>query len=375
MLVKKVNGRPAFEIYNKYLNIKSDDQFFLNVLGYSFLVNRQGEYQSRVPISVNNEGAIQFIADIREGETFRIGYADPVTMIHNAHDVHQKMRCFQPQAICLFSCGSRHTLLNDDIDLETEPFQKIAPTFGFYTYGEYSGTMMNLKSLNSTLVIAGFREGGKSHNGCYDKKSNTIEKNEEDDSLILYRDSRAVARLIHFIEVITEEYEELNRQLRLISITDNLTGLFNRGKLDKVIQKEIARALDRDICFSIVIADIDNFKSINDVYGHLAGDAVLVEIGRLFLSVFERESDVIGRWGGEEYLVVLPETSIQKAYRKTEELRNKIEKHIFNGNLRVTCSFGISTYKRGDTVNDLIWRADKALYDAKGSGKNKVIQE
>jgi diguanylate cyclase (GGDEF)-like protein len=163
----------------------------------------------------------------------------------------------------------------------------------------------------------------------------------------------------------------LNRELARLSVTDRLTGIYNRMKLDEALAAEIQRCRRYDQALAIVLIDIDHFKRINDTYGHQAGDRALIEIARL-LSEGSRETDVVGRWGGEEFMILLPHTDLAGAGRLAEKIRTTIAAHEFSGIGQQTASFGVAAYTIDDQPNDLVARADAALYDAKRNGRNRV---
>lgn len=163
----------------------------------------------------------------------------------------------------------------------------------------------------------------------------------------------------------------LNRELARLSVTDRLTGIYNRMKLDEALAAEIQRSRRYDQALAIVLIDIDHFKRINDTYGHQAGDRALIEIARL-LSEGSRETDVVGRWGGEEFMILLPHTDLAGAGRLAEKIRTTIAAHEFSGIGQQTASFGVAAYTIDDQPNDLVARADAALYDAKRNGRNRV---
>lgn len=165
---------------------------------------------------------------------------------------------------------------------------------------------------------------------------------------------------------------EANQQLDLLYKTDKLTGIFNRHILDAEIEKEVMRANRYNISFSVILMDIDHFKKINDTYGHYVGDSVLVEVAFILKNSL-RKTDVVGRWGGEEFLVLCPETELVHGTYLAEKLRSKIEHHQFSGvDQTVTASFGVSVYRVDDTVESLIKRVDAALYVSKGNNRNCV---
>ena len=151
------------------------------------------------------------------------------------------------------------------------------------------------------------------------------------------------------------------------------SGLLNRNKFDELYSKEIKKSKRYKDELSMILLDIDNFKSINDNYGHQTGDEVLKEISKLILT-HVREADICVRWGGEEFLMLLPHTNLDGAIVVAEKVRTTISSQpITKENLIVTSSFGVSQMADDDDENTLLIKSDKCLYEAKNSGKNKVI--
>lgn len=169
----------------------------------------------------------------------------------------------------------------------------------------------------------------------------------------------------------TKELELSNEKLEKLATMDVLTNLFNRAKLNDTLENEINRANRFEHDLGIIILDIDNFKSTNDTYGHNAGDKVLEEFGYILKSQV-RLTDIVGRWGGEEFVIICPETNIQGMQKVTEQLRITIENNNFSTVGQKTASFGITLFCREDSVKSLISRADRALYIAKDNGRNRI---
>ncbi|MFY4860764.1 diguanylate cyclase [Aliarcobacter butzleri] len=172
----------------------------------------------------------------------------------------------------------------------------------------------------------------------------------------------------------TEELLVKNAELLRLSITDNLTKLYNRVKLDKSLQEEMNRSLRYNTNFSIILLDIDYFKKVNDNFGHQVGDEVLIESAQI-LSKNIRNVDILGRWGGEEFLVICPETKIEDAIKVASHINEAIKLHKFSTYPNtVTISLGVATFsKHIKNVDDIILNADKALYQAKEEGRDRVI--
>jgi len=164
---------------------------------------------------------------------------------------------------------------------------------------------------------------------------------------------------------------ESNEKLTLLASKDALTNIYNRRMLNEYILQETKKSKRHKIDLSLILLDIDHFKDINDKYGHKIGDEVLIEISSL-LSRNIRQSDIFGRWGGEEFIILLPQTNIKNAYEVAESLRKKIEKHYFDKVGKTTISLGVSMYDPKDDILDFIENADSAMYKAKYNGRNKV---
>ncbi len=154
------------------------------------------------------------------------------------------------------------------------------------------------------------------------------------------------------------------------ALTDSLTNLYNRRKLDEALTVENERAQRFGHPYGIILLDIDNFKRINDNYGHQEGDQVLIAIAKL-LQQQTRKTDIIGRWGGEEFLVICPQTDKNGLLQLAEKLRKSIAQCQLSAAGYQTSSFGLSLYRQGDENKDIIARADQALYRAKKHGKNR----
>ena len=164
---------------------------------------------------------------------------------------------------------------------------------------------------------------------------------------------------------------EFEDKLERLATIDRLTSIYNRYKMDLSLDEQIKIAKRYDRVFSIIFFDIDNFKKINDFYGHRVGDIVLSELSRVVRKEI-RDCDIFGRWGGEEFLIILPETSLAEAVKTAEKLRVRIEEHHFKIVDNLTCSFGVTVVRRIDTAESIVIRADEMMYKAKQNGRNRV---
>jgi diguanylate cyclase (GGDEF)-like protein len=183
-----------------------------------------------------------------------------------------------------------------------------------------------------------------------------------------------IAFFVNKIEEKNITISEQNRSLEKLSTTDSLTGLLNRYGTRGLADSFINVAFRHKEELSLIMLDIDHFKEINDQYGHAAGDYVLSEVAAI-LKTYQRASDLVTRWGGEEFLVTLPKTTLDNSMVTAERIRAGLESHqfVFAGQkLDVTASFGVASLLPNEALDDLIDRADKALYTAKRNGRNRV---
>ncbi|MDD2358032.1 MAG: diguanylate cyclase [Thiovulaceae bacterium] len=169
------------------------------------------------------------------------------------------------------------------------------------------------------------------------------------------------------------ELTKYNKKLEKLSTTDVLTGLNNRMKIDAILDFQYKLAKRYDTVFGIMILDIDYFKNINDTYGHQVGDAVLKQFATIIQENI-RDTDSAGRWGGEEFMIICPQTEIDALFKVAEHLRETIASHDFSNNIQqLTASFGITCYNGTQDAITLVKEVDSALYTAKESGRNRVV--
>lgn len=181
-----------------------------------------------------------------------------------------------------------------------------------------------------------------------------------------------VKRAEQKIELLKDELE----QLRGLVQTDQMTGAFNRRGLDDIFKREAARADRNAQPLGVVLIDLDNFKKINDNFGHQYGDSVLINLVTVAKETL-RPSDIVARFGGEEFVILLPEVELEDALTIIQRLQNNLERNfslqIDNESIPITFSAGVALRSFGEHQNSVISRADKALYQAKRTGKNRAI--
>lgn len=194
-------------------------------------------------------------------------------------------------------------------------------------------------------------------------------------ALIIILTTFAIILFEKYLLRLVADYEativDYTSSLERLSSTDVLTGLSNRLKLSEVFAYELRNAQRYGTSFSIFVLDLDKFKHVNDTHGHQAGDKVLIQLADI-LKNNTRKTDTVGRWGGEEFLVILPKTDADRARIMANNIRQLVANQTFPFGGGITCSIGVSTFRNNDTEETMIERADQALYCAKNEGRNRV---
>ncbi len=367
-ILYELDGKPAYDAYYKYLNIRNDEHFFSNTLEFPFFYEHHGLNILRAPIASNADGSLTMTSNIEENVVARIAYGDPWTILERIRQSGQNIREFQPDTIRVYSCAARRTFWGmDEISKETQPFQSVAPTSGFYTSGEFLRTNGFVNQHNVTLVVAGFREGEPAF-----AESPEFHMHQEQFSGKV----SMINRLATFIEAATEELEQANQKLEFMAVSDGLTQLCNRREIERRIKaslKERSHHPEKPLC--LIMLDIDNFKQVNDQFGHKEGDHVIIGLSGLLRENVKKYNpdSAVGRWGGEEFMLMI-QHPLDYAKEAAEQIRKEFEAIDFENSVgHRTVSVGVTEFIAGEDSDSLCIRVDKALYQAKKSGKNRVV--
>lgn len=359
-ILKELNHRPAYEIYYKYLHIRNDEFFFNNTLEFPFLYRHNGIDIMRAPVASNPDGSLTMTSDMSQDVQARIAYGDPWTILDSVWKEGNKILQFAPECIFVFSCAARRTFWgNNEVGKETEPYQRIAPTSGFYTSGEFLRTGDNVNQHNVTQVIAAMREG---------EPKELPEKELSMDERTFEGKVSMINRMATFIKVTTTELEEANRKLSEMAVVDGLTGVGNKTaylqkihSLDDAIRRGTAS-------FTVYVFDLNGLKEINDKYGHESGDMAITDAAEALKAVFGKEN--LYRIGGDEFIAVFdgmkkPDTErcfadLEKAMRSLD-LTGK----LYKGPLAI--AKGAAAFCPGEDkeYRDVFRRADQSMYEEK----------
>ena len=368
-ILYELDGKPAFDVYQRFLNIEKNDKFFSNTLEFPLFLEHGDVDILRCPLAVNDDDSLVMSSDMQEDAMVRLAYGDPETILNGIKRDSQNIADFQPEVIQTFSCAARRAFWGDEnISDETVVFSSIAPTTGFYTHGEFLRKNGDMLNFNVTLVIAAMREGEPQSSEKV--KIDTSQFDNPEKIPILWR-------FVSFIEASTAELEEMNKKLALTSITDGLTRLYNRAEIERKIRstlnKRTQNGTDNDI--SLIMLDLDNFKKVNDIYGHKEGDNVIMGLSDVLRKIAnDVDSHFLGRWGGEEFMVLLSDSDAEEAAALAEKIRSVFASMSFETAGCQTVSIGVTQAKDGEDADTLYNRVDKALYTAKANGKNQVVK-
>lgn len=359
-ILKELNHRPAYEIYYKYLHIRNDEFFFNNTLEFPFLYRHNGIDIMRAPVASNPDGSLTMTSDMSQDVQARIAYGDPWTILDSVWKEGNKILQFAPECIFVFSCAARRTFWgNNEVGKETEPYQRIAPTSGFYTSGEFLRTGDNVNQHNVTQVIAAMREG---------EPKELPEKELSMDERTFEGKVSMINRMATFIKVTTTELEEANRKLSEMAVVDGLTGVGNKtAYLEKI--HSLDDAIRRGTAsFTVYVFDLNGLKEINDKYGHESGDMAITDAAEALKAVFGKEN--LYRIGGDEFIAVFdgmkkPDTErcfadLEKAMRSLD-LTGKLYKEP------LAIAKGAAAFCPGEDkeYRDVFRRADQFMYEEK----------
>lgn len=369
-ILSELDGIPAFERYNHYLGGEID-RFSDNYVVFPLAIDHEGRMIIKVLLNTDEQGAITLSSDLTPyHKECRIAYGDPGTILRSIRESANVIQAFEPQGIMAYSCAARFIYWGaDNISRETLPLQGIAPTAGFYTGGEFCRTDGVLLHHNVTLLVAAMREGD-----ARGIPKDDIEINETE----FTRQMSIVHSLAAFVGVTSAELEDAYAQLKITAMTDGLTNTLNRREIESRIEASLDEArCSRGMCPpSLIMIDVDDFKDVNDEYGHKAGDDVLRSLGALMRSLVDEPGiGCSGRWGGEEFVALMPNTSVDEALVLGRKMREAFAAIDFAASGTHTISVGVTQARAGESADLLCQRVDKALYDAKRQGKNRVITQ
>lgn len=378
MMVTKVRGdsiaveidhKPAVNIYSKYLKVEPNSYFLKNVCEFPLIFDRKHLNVARVPLNYDEQGCLHFSADIHPREKFRLSYASRENIYAVSRQSAKELAEFKPDAVFIFACANIMQFLKKDFQTEIDIYKQNAEELSVASCAAELFVTPEGKGcdLNSTLVVIGLRETPENKNTVIVNRCPTSVPS----VLSTQGEIPFVNRILAFLESTSQELNERNRKLKKIASTDQLTKIYNRRELEAKLEKALVLRRKGKTC-GLLFLDIDHFKHINDTYGHDIGDMVLVAVVNQISCLLEPKH-VFGRWGGEEFVYLLPDADENSLSLFAEKVRRIIDEAPFAIDSPVTISVGATLACPEDEPESFLKRADEAVYAAKAAGRNRVM--
>jgi len=351
-ILYELDGIPILDVYQKYLGDDVIKDLPSSCMSFPLIIKRGDIDVARDPVALLENNALVYAGDFTQGDSVRFSFANISDLTDNLENYFTQLSRHPGEAVYIYSCTARKALLKEKLQDELNLLESLAPSVGFFTYGEFFQSTRMTELLNVTTTFMILSEIKKS-------TKRSLKKTQK-------RNFDPIKKaLTHLVKVTTRELEH-------ISTHDTLTSLYNRAEYIKIMDRKIKSAQRYKERFGLILIDLDHFKLVNDNYGHNTGDKVLKAFADI-LCKNVREDDFVGRWGGEEFVVI----ANHAGEKELEKLTKKLQKHIATLKVgpisRITASFGLTVYHEGDTDEKMFARVDNALYVAKQSGRNKYI--
>jgi len=351
-ILYELDGIPILDVYKKYLGDDVVKNLPSSCMSFPLIIKRENIDIARDPVGLIDDTAMIYAGDFTLGDSVRFSFANISDLTDNLEECFAQLSHYPSEAVYIYSCTARKALLKEKLQDELNLLESLAPSSGFFTYGEFfqSSKMTELLNVTTTFMILSETQ---------QTRKRTLKK-------IQKREFDPIKKaLTHLVKVTTRELEH-------ISTHDILTSLCNRAEYIKIIDRKIKSAQRYQERFGLILLDIDHFKLINDNYGHNIGDKVLQALAKV-LRQNVREDDFVGRWGGEEFVIIANYAGEKELKKLTKKLQQYIATIKIGPVSKITVSFGLTIYHKGDTDEKMFSRVDNALYVAKQSGRDRFI--
>lgn len=356
-----INDQPARTIYQRYLGKDNQTDTRTVCEQFPLLTERDNRLFARTCRSSLADGSMMLTGNLEIGESVRFGIVDPVSAMDTSKAVFKEIKQKQPDSVFMFPSIARKILLKSLTQDEAKLLQSIVPTTGTITGGQFFYSPKHPDYLHYAETVLTISEGEQRPLNIPTTKPVTDYSH----------DTLEMRALSHLVNTTARELEDANEALETLANTDPLTNIFNRRKMLDMLTTEIKRSQRYGNTFSVIMFDVDDFKTVNDKFGHQVGDKVLIKLSQI-ASAEARDTDSLSRWGGEEFLLLCPETNEQGSGEIAERIRKTTEMTEVADGVKVTISVGVASHHTEDTLDNILNRVDKAMYHAKENGKNQV---
>lgn len=371
-VLHELSGIPAYEVYQRYLNIRNDENFFINALEFPIMYEHNNTTIIRASAESNDDGSVRMSANIEEGSIVRLSYGEPNTIIKSVQEGSMSIKEFQPQVLHIFSCAARKAFWDGyDPAYELKALKSICSSSGFFSHGEFLREHDLINQHNLTLVIAYLREGEK-----HEVTELYLGENEPD---VLNTKLPLAARMATFIretsyelEQINSHLEVMNHQLQGVVTKDSLTGFDNRLAFDEMMNN-IAADLRDDAGWTMYMFDVNGLKNINDTFGHLAGDELIISAANIIREAFGNSGHYY-RIGGDEFVAL-----VNASARELKDFDDKLEECLRKCNqeslYRLSMAIGqsklIDNFGNRKSISNWKMDADLSMYRNKSLSRKE----
>lgn len=361
--IVEIDGKPASNFFSHYLGIHRSWRSFASVATFPMCLKRNGTTLARQILDVHPDGRVCVNADLEEGERLRIASGDPVAIIREAQRSHDELCDFSPDAVFIVTCQCQYTMLQQNNLCAYPAISRVVPTHGVYTFGEFLRSEGKVMKTGLAMLSIAFREGEPKEPPIYKHVSPQFGEQ-----------TSIIAHLVHFVDTMTKEWEAMRSKLVVLAERDALTGLVNRRSMERSFKDLLQDALASGLSLAVMMLDMDDFKGINDTFGHAKGDEALVALADILTSSV-RSVDIVSRWGGDEFFVILTCADRAAADRVIKRIHGGADSLalLMPDKRTVGLSIGVALSRPHDTPESIFQRADEALYESKRTvGKNSV---
>ena len=358
----ELSSLPAYEVYNKYLNINNDNNFFYNALEFPMLYEHNGISIVRAAGASNPDGSLTMSSDIDEGSIVRISYGEPQLILEKIKTESENAELFAPEVMHIFSCAARKAFWSKhEPTYEITAFKGLAASTGFFSHGEFLREKGFLNQHNITLVIASMREGDIIKR---ERAKGAIIPDEKSTRLPL------AARMATFIRETSFELEQINSKLRImnehlqdVATTDSLTGLENRLAFDALLDT-INQEDSKEDSWTMFLMDVNGLKYANDTFGHQAGDELIVAAAKAIKNTYGTSGNCF-RIGGDEFAVIT-HVPIDSHYPLYSILQKNINEYNKKALYHLSIAVGASRLRSDSgirkSISDWKMEADLNMY-------------
>lgn len=360
LVIRSLDHKPAAYFYQKYLH---STDFGKSELLFPLVRSRHQVQLSILPLEHRSDGALQTNVFSHVGDQVQMAYGDPDQVILSSREALGHIERFAPEGMLLISCVTRRYFLKEDVNQILSAYSDFCVAPGGYVNGELIRIDGKTQATNMTLISVCFREGEAPLVAATRKPHAPV---------VLGETLSKIQRLATFVTETTKELAETQKQLSFAASHDSLSGLFNRGAMEKYLAQCIKNNTEIGMPLSAIMIDLDHFKTINDTYGHSIGDAVIRTLADL-MKKHTAGRGYAGRWGGDEFLIILPGSTLETAEMLFIHMKDALlHAHVLPDDSPVSASFGVTIARPGELEQSFYKRVDNALYTSKENGKNRI---